>query len=78
VTEGPEFLVSVTAPHFCAATVWHGPWCVQAAPILRWAEGLRWEPFERYCKKKGWRLHVHEQPATPPPKLKRPSARRKP
>lgn len=61
------FLVQVTTatwekPAFCAGTVWKGPWCVEAAPILHWARGKRWEEFERYCRKRKWRLHVIEVP----------------
>ena len=60
----PEYLVQVTThpewrgQAFCAGMVWRGPWCIEAAPILRWAMGYRWEKFEAFCKRRGWQLHV--------------------
>lgn len=71
--EPPWFLVTVTSktwhrPAFCCGTVWRGPWCVEAAPIVHWALGMRWERFQRYCGTKGWSLRVQEVPPKPTPK----------
>lgn len=49
-------LVRVEAPHFVAGLIFNEAWvCVEAAPILRWAEGQDGWTLRRYFDRKGWR-----------------------
>lgn len=50
-----ERLISVDAPHFCAALVMVDGKCTEAAPILKWAVGKGEEWLRAYFKQKGWK-----------------------
>lgn len=49
-------LVQITAPHYCAGLVVQKGWVTEAAPILHWAIGRRWERVRAYFEKKGFRI----------------------
>lgn len=58
-----QFLVQVTAPHYCAAfTVVGSGEFGRVAPILRWAPRQGWSPRQlyRYVRRKGFKVHVME------------------
>lgn len=47
-------LVRVVAPHFVAGLMMHRDRCVQAAPILRWAERKPWYQIKQYLERRRW------------------------
>jgi len=52
----PMALVRVmTAKHapraFCAGLVFRGPYCTEAAPILKHVRGWLWQDVQRYCRR---------------------------
>lgn len=56
-------LVRVTTPAwqrqpFCCGLIFSGPWCIEAAPIMRWATGKQWATIEHTCKRMRWRTEV--------------------
>lgn len=45
----------IVAPHFVAGLIVHKDRVVEAAPILRWASGMRWSVHVKpYCRRMGW------------------------
>jgi hypothetical protein len=50
-----ERLISVDAPHFCAALVMVDGRCTEAAPILKWAVGKSEEWLRAYFAQKRWK-----------------------
>lgn len=38
-------------PGFCAGLVFRGPYCVEAAPILKHVRGWLWQDVQRYCRR---------------------------
>lgn len=66
-----SFLISVSAPHFCASLILvkdnaRAPGdfvCTEAAPILRWALGKPWRALRRYFRSKGYAYNVQPDPS---------------
>lgn len=62
--EGREWLVQITAPHFCAGLSITDGVCTHAAPILKWAVGKHRNFLSHYFKQKGWTARM--LPVAPP------------
>lgn len=58
-----EWLVQITAPHFCAAIVLVNRRVGGAPPILSYMRGWTPECVAAYCKSKGWKARTVKKEA---------------
>lgn len=48
----------ITAPYFCAGTVYEAGTIIRAAPILKYMIGWSVMRAVKYCQSKGWHYEV--------------------
>jgi len=51
-------LVSIDAPNFCSGVIVRDGRVVEAAPIVRWTIGKRYEWLADYCRRHGWKVRA--------------------
>lgn len=62
MTDGPEIIVSIDAPHFNAGIVAQGGRVIEAAHIVKYMKGWTGQQVADYCHKKGWTWDVQQAP----------------
>jgi len=49
-------LIRITAPHYCAGLEVENGWITNAAPILFWSIGRRWDRVRPYFERKRFKI----------------------
>jgi hypothetical protein len=58
MSDEPEALIQIAAPHFCAGAVLTGDRVTDAAPILAWMRGGSLDQVRAYCRNKRYLLTI--------------------